>query len=392
VDATTDTAYVANACSDNVSVIDGSNDTVTATISVGSCPAGIAVDAATDTAYVTNDCSDNVSVIDGSNDTVTVTVPVGSCPEGVAVDATTDAAYVTNDCSDTVSVIDGSTGKVTATTPVGDCPAGVSVDTATDNVFVADDCSGTVSVLTGLTDTVTGTVLVGSEPEGVAANPSTDRIYVADAGSAIVSVIDGGQSASQVTLSLTGSSVTYGHEQTAVFKARVTPTSPSEPTGSVTITSGTKTLCHLTLSAGSGHCSASAAALGAGTYVVTASYAGNTEFDSSTSSGVTLTVAKATSKASLVLSASKVAFGHEQAEHLSVSVTPEFAGTTPTGTISVRSSGNVVCTMTLSHGRGSCTLSPRELAVGLHDLVAHYAGNGDFGSAASAPETLEISA
>jgi hypothetical protein len=105
---------------------------------------------------------------------------------------------------------------------------------------------------------------------------------------------------------------------------------------------------------------------------------------------MSLTVAKATSKISLALSATKVTFGHEQAEHLSASVTPEFAGTTPAGAVSITSAGVVICTMILSHGRGSCTLSPKRLAVGSQALAAHYAGSDDFGSSVSPPVKLAV--
>ena len=63
-----------------------------------------------------------MSVIDGATNTVTATVTVGADPDGVAVDGTTDTIYVTNYGSGTVSVIDGATNTVTATVTVGSRP------------------------------------------------------------------------------------------------------------------------------------------------------------------------------------------------------------------------------------------------------------------------------
>ena len=56
----------------------------------------MAVDETTDTIYVANDESNTVSVIDGTTNTVTATITVGSTPFGVAVDETTDTIYATN--------------------------------------------------------------------------------------------------------------------------------------------------------------------------------------------------------------------------------------------------------------------------------------------------------
>ncbi|MFD5425805.1 YncE family protein [Streptomyces sp. NPDC127084] len=74
-------------------------------------------------AYVANALSDTVSVID----TATTTIPVGDRPEGVAITPDGNAVYVTNangdGDGDTVWVIDTATDTVN----VGDTPAGVAV-------------------------------------------------------------------------------------------------------------------------------------------------------------------------------------------------------------------------------------------------------------------------
>ena len=191
MDVLTDTAYVANAGSNNVSVIDGATDTVTANVPVGSNPMGVAVDNVSDTIYVTNAGSDNVSVIDGATDTVTANVPVGSYPTGVGVDRTTDTIYVANRNSNTVSVINGTTNTVTATLLVGGQPWGVGVDSVTDRIYVTDCAWDTVSVINGSANSISATISVGQCPEGVGVNERTDDIYVANTWSNSVSMIDG---------------------------------------------------------------------------------------------------------------------------------------------------------------------------------------------------------
>ena len=78
--------YVANELGDNVSVINTSNNTVAATVTVGLNPFGVAVSPDGSRVYVTNERSNNVSVIDTSSNTVAATVSVGASPvAGVAV-------------------------------------------------------------------------------------------------------------------------------------------------------------------------------------------------------------------------------------------------------------------------------------------------------------------
>jgi YVTN family beta-propeller protein len=123
------------------------------TIGVGSNPDGIAVDATTDTIYVANNGSNNVSEIEGATGVVTATIPVGSAPRGIAVDDKTDVVYVANSGDQTVSVIDGATNTVTATLTVGQHPDAVAVDPVTDKIFVA--WYGEIAEIDGATNSVT---------------------------------------------------------------------------------------------------------------------------------------------------------------------------------------------------------------------------------------------
>ena len=77
-------------------MIDGTTGTVTATITVGAGPDGVAVDPTSHTAYVANGGNGTVSVIDGTTGTVTGTITVGANPSAVAVDPTFHTAYVAN--------------------------------------------------------------------------------------------------------------------------------------------------------------------------------------------------------------------------------------------------------------------------------------------------------
>jgi YVTN family beta-propeller protein len=91
-------------------------------MNVGKWPDGIAVAPDGTKAYVANMGSNNVSVIDTANNTVTATVNVGKEPNGVSVSPDGAKVYVVNFDSNTISIIDTATDSVTATVSVGNSP------------------------------------------------------------------------------------------------------------------------------------------------------------------------------------------------------------------------------------------------------------------------------
>ncbi len=191
------------------------------------------------------------------------------------------------------------------------------------------------------------------------------------------------------TLSLSATKVTYGHEQAGQVSVTVAPQYSGTPGGTVTIKSGTATVCTITLTSGKGSCTLTATPLTAGTAHLTATYTGNTDFAPSTSAAKTLTVSKATTKTTLSLSATKVTYGHEQSERLTVSVAPQYSGT-PTGKVTIKSGTVTVCTITLASGKGSCTLTATRLTAGTAHLTATYTGSTDFAGSTSAAKTLTV--
>jgi Bacterial Ig-like domain (group 3) len=73
----------------------------------------------------------------------------------------------------------------------------------------------------------------------------------------------------------------------------VSPQYGGTPAGTVTVTSGTATVCTITLASGSGSCTLAATQFPPGTAQLTASYNGSTDFAGSASPAKTLTVVKA---------------------------------------------------------------------------------------------------
>ncbi|MHB1511142.1 MAG: Ig-like domain-containing protein [Acidimicrobiales bacterium] len=104
-------------------------------------------------------------------------------------------------------------------------------------------------------------------------------------------------------------------------------------------------------------------------------------------------IVKIASKTVLKLSLSKVTYGHEQVEHLSVTVSPLSRGPKPTGKVAVhllRKPKRTLCVIQFSSGKGSCGLSPRRLKPGIYHLVATYGGSTTYFGSTSSQKKLAV--
>ena len=218
VNPVTNKTYVANignACTPttsacgSITVINGATRAATnITDPNASAPRDVAINPVTNKIYVANSWSNNLTVIDGSTDTIVATVPAGAAPYAVAVNPSTNKIYVANKNSGTITVVDGSTDTVATGVSVSNGSVALAVDIATNKIYVVNN--GIVTVIDGSTDTVAGTVPVGPSPYAVAVNLVPDKIYVANQGDACVTscgsitVIDG---VTNATTTITNSDV-----------------------------------------------------------------------------------------------------------------------------------------------------------------------------------------
>ena len=129
-------------------------------------------------AYVTNAGSGNVSVINTATNLIATTIPVGLTPEQIAITPNGAFAYVANSGSNTVSVIATASNTVVGSPiPVGSGPAGIAITPSGAFAYVANFVSNTVSVIATASNTVVATVPVGANPTGVAITaPEIPRI------------------------------------------------------------------------------------------------------------------------------------------------------------------------------------------------------------------------
>jgi len=136
---------------------------------------------AASSAYVTNAGSASVSVINTATKTVLTNISVGLTPEQIAITPNGAFAYVTNSGSNTVSVIATAGNTVVGIPiPVGSNPVGIDITPNGAFAYVTNFGSipGSVSVIATASNTVVGTVTVGTTNTGIDMSPNGAYAYI----------------------------------------------------------------------------------------------------------------------------------------------------------------------------------------------------------------------
>jgi hypothetical protein len=294
------------------------------------------------------------------------TIPVGKASQAISFTPPASGAY-------------GGTATLSATGGGSGNPVVFSVDASSGHgVCAVSGTNGATVKYTGVGDCV------------IDANQAGNVDYLAAA--QVRRTVTIGKAASRVTLTITGSPVAYGNEKAVIFKATVTATGGT-PTGAVTVAGNGKTLCTATLSRGAVTCSpGSTTLLAPGSYHVTASYGGSTTYDTATSSATTLTVDKETTKTKLATNASSVSYGKEKTLVVTVTVTPQYPGTTVAGTVTITASRVTLCKgKALTRGKATCSPAARTtLPKGTYSLIATYSGNADYAASKSSAKSVKV--
>jgi len=202
--------YVANADSNNVTVIDAATDTVATTIAVGSEPRNPAVNRDGTRVYVPNRFSDSVTVINGVTNTVITTISsVGDEPYSAAVGSDGTRVYVANKSDNTLAVIDATNNTMLTTISDScfDSPEWVIVNPAGTRAYVVNRQGDSVCVVNTGTNTVVDQVSVGSAPRSAVVTCDGSFVYVANnSGSPDISKIRTSDNSVVAGLSFSGGS------------------------------------------------------------------------------------------------------------------------------------------------------------------------------------------
>src|SRR5436190_10763389 len=187
-------AYVSNALSGTVSVIDTVNRVVTATISTLYVdPQELTVTQDGGLVFVVHQGAGDVAVIETATDTLIRNVAIDGTGAKDTL-ATPDGRfiYVANYSTNEVCVIDTSTYLVTNIAALPG-PRRLAITPGADRIFATDFLSDSVSAIDAATQTLITNISVGSNPRGIAITPDGREIYVTNVHGGTVSVIDNAQ-------------------------------------------------------------------------------------------------------------------------------------------------------------------------------------------------------
>jgi hypothetical protein len=162
------------------------------------------------------------------------------------------------------------------------------------------------------------------------------------------------------------------------YSVTPSPSGPFTPGGNVTVGDGT-TSC--TGTAAGGQCTI--AFTTSGSRIVTANYAGDSNFNAAISGGYTQNVSGGGATVTMSANPSTITIGGSS----TISATVSGSSGTPTGTVSVSGAGGS-CVITLSGGSGSCSLTPVNAGAS-QTITGTYSGNATYG-ASSGTTTLTV--
>jgi sugar lactone lactonase YvrE len=378
-----------------LSISDGAvTQQTTETLLSGTTPVSVAVDAAGDVYYGDSTGGEVVEIPLGGT---TAAIASGfTTPVGVALDSggslyvadSTSAAGISyfNRTAATLPVIpDGRSGDATLTN-IGNASYGGGIasnsdsNAATDFTFAAGSSNG-CNTPTSLT------LAAGSNCDlNIADNTATAIDTVTFIGGSTLALSSGTSVSVGTTtsLSIPVTGITYGAFISG--SVTVTPASGSlNPTGTVTLLSGSTTLGSCMLANATGNtssCSFSLSNVNAGNPTITASYGGDSNNSTSVSNGTVVNIAQASSTTSLTLTSSA-----SLTQGSAFTGTATVAPSTASGTVSIYLDGGSTAATTCTLSGGTCSWSLSGVAVGGHSLTATYAGNTDYATSSTAGST-----
>jgi gliding motility-associated-like protein len=185
-------AYVPNYVR-NVNVINVLTGDLLGTISAGNSPESVAISQDGRHVYICNSNSDDISVVDGTTNTVTTLIPTGfgSQPYYIALSPDGNTLYAACSAFGTVLVISTATNKVISTINVGINPVCITPSPDGQKLYVTNLNSETISVISTSNYVVTKTISLGVTAYATTISPDGSRLYVAVYGSSSeVLVID----------------------------------------------------------------------------------------------------------------------------------------------------------------------------------------------------------
>ena len=248
--------------------------------------------------------------------------------------------------------------------------SGAALPTGTVTFYSGTVSLGSATLSSGIASISTSALPVGTD--SVTAAYSGAVSFKASSSNIVsVTVSLAAPTAVNTVTALTPSAISITQNSPLTLTAIVKQASGTiAPTGSVTFFSGSAVIGSAQLSAGSA--TITIASLPAGANSLTASYAGTSTFNRSTSAIVAVTVNAVAVKTSTMLTTSSTGITQNSAVTLTAAVKQASGNTTPTGSITFFNGSANIGTVMLT--AGTATLTTSSLPAGLDSITATYAG------------------
>ncbi len=231
---------------------------------------------------------------------------------------------------------------------------------------------GTAPLVNGQATISTAFSTQGSDP--ITAVYLGSSTYQTSTSAVLTETVNGTQNVTTTT-ALVSSAHPSNFNQPVVFTATVTPASGAIPDGEiVTFYNGANTLG--TGATTGGMATLTTSALPVGTNAITATYSGDSTYQSSTSHVVKQTVHLDPTTTTLTSSLNPSTYG--QSVIFQVTVAPQSGSGTPTGTVTLTNGGTAIGSIPLTNGAGSFSTST--LPAGPLSIAAAYGGDINFAS------------
>lgn len=177
-----------NTTENRVAVLDAATRRILRYIRVGDTPSHLELSNDGRRLYVANAGSNDVTVVDTTTDTILTTAVTGNRPLLPCVAPGSGVVYLPSGPDETVAVLGGD-GEAIATIPVGKAPHDTAVSPNGRWAYQPNSASHTVTVIDAVKQCAIGEVAVGSGPSHVAFTPDSGYAYVANTLSDDVSVV-----------------------------------------------------------------------------------------------------------------------------------------------------------------------------------------------------------
>ena len=241
---------------------------------------------------------------------------------------------------------------------------------------------GTVTLGTAVLDSTGKALLslsalsVGSH--SIVASYSGDSNFSTSASSAISQVVN--RAASVTTFTANPNPSAFGQPVSLTASVVASGGASAIPTGAVTFTDGTTSLGVATID-NTGKAVFAVSSLSVGVHSITASYSGDSNFSTSTSSSVSQTVSKGATTTALSASPDPSVFGQPVVLSATVTASGTQAGL-PTGSVTFTDGVTTIGTAAVDK-TGKSTFTASSFSVGTHNIGANYSGDANFNSSSA---------